>query len=168
MSNRVFLRRNMCRFCRPSRTDRSAVGYAAAHVYSPCRDADGGGTCNPPGAGAPAVRHADHERDAESRAPYIGKMAVNYVNCPGPAMSGEISLMAVKAWRGQVPLLPHTWHEAGLRPAAVHEGVVGVTACDRREPCRREHVRGVEEGAAEAVADEMLRIQRILAVIRPS
>ena len=47
----------------------------------------------------------------------------------------------------------------------MHEGIVGVTACDRRKPCRRKHVRGVEEGAAEAVADQMLRVQRVLAAI---
>ena len=69
MSNRVFLRRNMCRFCRPSRTERSAVGYAAAHEYSPCRAA-AGGTCSPPGAGAPAVLHVNPEEMPESIAIY--------------------------------------------------------------------------------------------------
>ena len=56
----------------------------------------------------------------------------------------------------------------GFGPQLCTKGVIGVTACDRREPCRREHVGRVEEGAAEAIADEMLRVQWVLAAIGPS
>ena len=61
--------------------------------------------------------------------------------------------------------LLRTGHEARLWAAAVHESVVGIAACNGRKARRREHVRRVEEGAAEAVADEVLWIQRVLAAV---
>ena len=47
--------------------------------------------------------------------------------------------------------------------AAVHEGVVGVASRDRRKAGVREDMGGVQESAAEAVAYEVLRVQRVLA-----
>ena len=66
--------------------------------------------------------------------------------------------------RGCFPVL-RTGLKAWLGAAAVHEGVVSIAAGERREAGRREHVRGVQEGAAEAVADQVLRVQRIIAPV---
>lgn len=55
-------------------------------------------------------------------------------------------------------------HDAGgYDAAAVHESIVGVTAGDGRKAGVRKDVGGVQECAAQAVADEMLRVQWVLA-----
>jgi hypothetical protein len=61
--------------------------------------------------------------------------------------------------------MPRTGLEAWLGAAAVHERVISIAASQWREASRREHVRGVQEGAAEAIADQVLRVQRIVAPV---